>query len=62
MWRIEPKIDTMGILVAVALPAGRQVSWRDISVLVAVAQLVERQLVELNVAGSSPVGHPSQII
>lgn len=26
--------------------------------LVAVAQLVERQLVELNVAGSNPVGHP----
>ena len=27
--------------------------------MVAVAQLVERQFVELNVAGSSPVSHPS---
>ncbi len=27
--------------------------------MVAVAQLVERQFVELNVAGSSPVSHPN---
>ena len=31
----------------------------QLALLVAVAQLVERKLVELDVAGSIPVGHPS---
>ena len=33
--------------------------WNDRETMVAVAQLVEREVVVLDVAGSSPVGHPS---